>query len=171
MPVSSDIVRSYVAPRKVLRRQFRAGVGEEQALAYVMIACFLFFIAQLPALSRAVYLMPDGPEFTTRAVGAFVGGVFFAPLFFYALAAISRLVSKLFGGRGTWLRARIALFWALLVVSPLVLLRGLVAGFIGAGQAESLVAALVGIMFLIVWILGLIEAEKGPMAPPLETPA
>ncbi len=163
MPISSDIVQSYRAPRRVVRRQLANGVGEEQALAYVMIACFLFFIAQLPALSRAVYLLPDGPDFTMRAAGAFVGGVLFAPLFFYGLAALSHIVAKILGGQGTWLRARIALFWALLVVSPLVLLRGLVAGFIGAGQAETIVAAIVGIMFLIVWGLGLIEAESAPV--------
>lgn len=160
MAVTSDIVESYRAPRRVLRRQLDSGIGEERALAYVMIACFLFFISQLPDLSRQVVLDPSGLDLTGRAAGAFVGAVLFAPLLFYALAAVSHLLARLFGGAGTWLSARLALFWALLAVSPLVLLRGLVDGFIGQGQTAVLGSLFVALAFLAIWFFGLYEAER-----------
>ncbi|MCT8160519.1 YIP1 family protein [Pseudoruegeria sp. SHC-113] len=165
MPVTTDIVQSYRAPRKVLRRQIDGGAGEERALAFVMIACFISFVARWPELSRAVHLDPTGPDLAERMSEAFVGGVFVAPLFFYGLAAVSHLIAKLFGGQARWVEARLALFWALLAVSPLVLLRGLVAGFIGDSPGHSLVSAIAGAAFLIIWIAGLLEAEKPAPQP------
>ncbi|SLN10338.1 Yip1 domain protein [Pseudoruegeria aquimaris] len=165
MPVTTDIVQSYRAPRKVLRRQLDQGAGEERALAFVMIACFISFVARWPELARAVHMDPAGPDLAERMSEAFVGGVFFAPLFFYGLAALSHLVARLFGGRARWVEARLALFWALLAVSPLVLLRGLVAGFIGDSPAHVLVSTIAGVAFLIIWIAGLLEAESAPAQP------
>lgn len=159
MPVTTDIVESYRAPRRVIRRQLQSGAGEERVLSFVMIACFLFFVSQLPVLSRVVFLTPDGPDFVDRAAGAFVGAVFFAPLLFYVVAALSHGVARLLGGRGSWFSARLALFWALLAVTPLVLLRGLVAGFIGPGPGASLLSVIVSVAFLCIWFFGLYEAE------------
>ena len=52
------------------------------------------------------------------------------------------------------------LFWALLVVSPLALLNGLVAGFVGQGPGATAVGVLVLVGFLYLWISMLIEAER-----------
>jgi uncharacterized membrane protein YhaH (DUF805 family) len=124
MSTSGSILRSYRAPREVLRHHLNTGAGEERALAWIMGACVLFFIAQLPGLSRKAHLNPDGPSFDGLMGGAFMGAVLMAPLMFYGIAAISHIVMKAFGGQGRWLDARLALFWALLAVTPLVLLRG-----------------------------------------------
>ena len=55
--------------------------------------------------------------------------------------------------------ARIALFWALATVSPLLLLQGLVAGLIGPGPALWATSAVVGLGFLWLWLTMLHETE------------
>ncbi len=146
-----------------MRGHLARGAGEERALAWVMIACLLFFVAQLPRLSREAHLNPEGPPFEAVVGGAFLGTVLIAPLIFYAIAALSHLVARLFGGQGTWLHARLALFWGLMAVTPLVLLQGLVAGFVGAGASLSLISLLCFAMFLFVWLSGLIFVEKAEL--------
>lgn len=159
MAVTLDILKGWRSPRALIRVKLGQGIREDRALAVLMGACLLFFVAQWPRLSREAFLHPEVP-LDARMGGALMGWVFIAPLFFYALGAVSHLVARLFGGRGTWFSARLALFWALLVVSPLALLNGLVAGFIGAGPAATVVGLLVLGGFLYLWISMLIEAER-----------
>ena len=56
---------------------------------------------------------------------------------------------------------RSPLFWALLASSPLMLLHGLVAGFIGPGIQLQSVGLVWLAVFLWFWIRGLIAAEGG----------
>lgn len=159
MAVTLDILRGWGDPRGLIRAKLEQGVREDRALAVLMGACVLFFVAQWPRLSREAYLQPEVP-LDARMGGALLGWVFIAPLMFYLLGAVAHLVARAFGGKGTWFSARLALFWALLVVSPVVLLNGLVAGFIGAGPAATVVGLLVLAGFFYLWVSMLIEAEK-----------
>ncbi|MCF1709915.1 YIP1 family protein [Tabrizicola sp. J26] len=159
MPVTTDIVESWRNPRAVLRRRLDSA-READALAVLMAACGLIFVSQWPGLARAAHLDPSIP-LDARLGGALLGAVFLLPPIAYGIAALSHLVARAFGGKGDWLGARLALFWALLAVSPLMLLQGLVAGFMGKGPALTLVGAGVGLVFVLQWILGLIEAERG----------
>lgn len=158
MAVTTDIFRSWRAPRDVLRRQLQAGPREDRALAMLMAACALIFAAQLPRLARQAHLSDEIP-LQALLSGALLGWVFLAPLFFYALAALSHIVARVLGGRGGWFGARLALFWALLAVSPLWLFQGLVAGFIGPGIVLTAISALLGVLLLYIWLSGLREAE------------
>ena len=49
----------------------------------------------------------------------------------------------------------LALFWALLAVAPAMLLAGLVAGLVGSGPALTVVQALCGIGFVMIWGAGI----------------
>lgn len=162
MAVSTEIVRSWRGPRAAVRRQLDAGVGEARALAYVMAACGLIFVAQLPRLSREAHLNPDVP-LEALVAGALQGIVFILPLLLYGLAALSHLVARAFGGRGSWFGARLALFWSLLATVPLFLLHGLVAGFLGAGAALNVTGFLLVAGFLVHWVLALAETEAGAL--------
>lgn len=163
MAVSTEMLRAWRDPRAAIRRQLADGENEGRALIYLMVACFLFFVAQWPRLSREAYLNPEIP-FDARWGGALMGWMFIAPLLFYGLAALSHLVFRLMGGRGSWFGARLALFWSLLVVAPIVLLLGLVAGFIGAGAAANATSLLLLLAFLYIWGSSLMEAERAPPA-------
>lgn len=145
-----------------MRRLLAAGPREDRALAILMGACLLVFIAQWPAISRRAHL--EDLELNALLAGALFGWLFIAPLGLYLLAALSHLVAKAFGGKGGWYGARLALFWSLLASTPLILLNGLVAGFIGKGAALSIVGLAWFGVFLWFWMASLKVAEQGARA-------
>lgn len=158
MSLSGDIVKSYRAPRAVVREKLSRPPREDRALATLMGACVLSFVAQWPGHARAAHLDPEIP-LDARLSGALMGAVFVLPILAYALAGISHAVLRLFGGRGTFYGARLALFWAMLAVAPLMLLNGLVRGLIGPGPEQALTGALAGVGFIAIWVAGLRVAE------------
>ncbi|WP_424833629.1 YIP1 family protein [Ruegeria sp.] len=157
MPVTTDIVATYRGPGRVVRRLLDMGQREDRALAFVMAFCVISFIAQLPGLARKAHL--EGLDLSMQMGGALLGTVIILPLVFYAIAWVSHLVARIFGGSGSSFGARLALFWALLASTPLLLLNGLVAGFIGQGAAINLVGMAWVAVFMWFWISGLIQAE------------
>ncbi|CAD0185616.1 Yip1 domain protein [Ruegeria sp. THAF57] len=157
MPVTSDIVATYRGPGRVVRRLLELGQREDRALVFVMAFCVVAFIAQLPSLSRRAHL--EGLELNMLMGGALLGTVIILPLFFYLLAFISYGAARLIGGKGSAYGARVALFWALLSSTPLVLLNGLVAGFIGPGPTLSAVGLIWVAVFLWFWMSGMRQAQ------------
>jgi hypothetical protein len=160
MPVTSDIVATYRGPGRVMRRLLDLGEREDRALIFVMGFCVVAFIAQLPSLARRAHL--EGLELNMLMGGALLGTVIILPLCFYALAFVSYGAARLVGGKGTAYGARLALFWALLSSTPLVLLNGLVAGFIGPGPALTLVGLIWLGVFVWFWLAGLRQAQRQP---------
>ena len=58
MSVTTDIVRTWRRPRLVMRDLLAQGRREDRAIAFLMISCFLIFVAQWPRLRRVA----DGYE-------------------------------------------------------------------------------------------------------------
>ena len=162
MSVAKDIVATYRGPGAVIARLVSGPPREDRAIATLMGACVLLFVAQLPALSRQAH--ETGEDLQMLMGGSLLGVVFIAPLLFYLIAALSHLVATIFGGKGSHWQARMALFWALLASSPLILLNGLIAGFVGEGIQLTLVGAAWFAVFMWFWISGLIRAEQGGSA-------
>jgi len=163
MSVSSDILRSYRAPREVVRRLRLGSRREARILVYLIIACGLFFVAQWPSIARAAHL-DDTQPFEARMSGALFGVMFMAPLVFYALAGVMTLIMRPFVAHLDGFDVRFALFWALLVVSPLSLLQGLVTGIIGQGPEAMLTGVVIFAVFLMVLIAGLRVAVEAARA-------
>ena len=157
MSVTLSILETYRAPRRVIRRQLAGPESEGRALVYLMLGCLLIFVAQWPRLSREAHIAPSVP-LDARMGGALLGWIFLAPLFFYLLAGLSHLVTRAFGGQGTGYGARLVLFWALLAVSPLWMLHGLLSGFLGSGPQLALLGLPLLLLFLFFWLIGLREA-------------
>ncbi|WP_104016914.1 YIP1 family protein [Roseovarius nitratireducens] len=157
MPVTRDIIATYRGPRRVVRRLLEMGPREDRALVMLIAACVLVFVAQWPRLAREAHLTEQ--ELNPLLGGALLAWVFIAPLLLYALALLSHGAARLIGGRGTAYGARLALFWAFLAASPLILLHGLVAGFVGPGPGLQGVGLIWCGVFLWFWISGLREAE------------
>ncbi|MEZ5779836.1 MAG: YIP1 family protein [Paracoccaceae bacterium] len=162
MAVSDDILATYRRPKAVIGRLLSGAADEGRALAYLIAALVVAYVAQWPGLSRAAHLDPSQP-LTQRMVGSFLAILAMLPLF-YAVAALSHIIARAFGGRGSYFRARISLFWALLATSPLMLLQGLATGFAGAGPGVNLLGAAVFAVFLWFWFSGLRLAEFGELA-------
>jgi hypothetical protein len=161
MSVAADILASYRSPATVIRRHVANGPQEGRAFIFLQLACGLVFISRWPGLSRAAHLDPTTP-LDMRLGGALLGWLFIAPLAFYAIAALTHLVARAFGGSGSGFDSRMALFWSLLVVTPIWLLHGLTAGFVGPGPQMSAVGILLLLAFFGVWIPAFIAVHKKP---------
>ena len=159
MPVTTDIVATYRRPRTVMRQLLATPESEGRALAIVMSACLVVFIAQWPRLARVAHL--NDQEINPLLGGALMAWVFIMPLVLYALAFLSFVVLRIFSARASGYRCRMALFWAVLAVSPLFLLNGLVAGFIGAGAGLQLVGLVTLLVFMWFWLANLREVGWG----------
>jgi hypothetical protein len=167
MAVTQDILRTWRGPRKVIRGLLADGPREDRALAYLIVACVLIFVAQWPRLSRAAagFDVPAGaavPELQQLMTYALFVWVMVVPLLLYGVAGLSHVLAKAVGGRGTFYAARLALFWSLLATIPLWLLQGLMAGFLGPdAPGTRLVGAVWLAGFGVIWALSLFEAEAG----------
>ncbi|MGL5363383.1 MAG: YIP1 family protein [Bosea sp. (in: a-proteobacteria)] len=158
--MTGDILGTWRRPRDILRAKLANGTRDDRALATLLGACGLIFIAQWPALSRAAALDPSVP-LEARISGALLATVFILPPALYLVAAVSHLIARALGGKGSHFGARLALFWALLCTAPLMLLNGLVVGFLGQGLQATSVGLAVLAAFLWLWLTLLREAERG----------
>lgn len=150
----ADMVRAYSGPRDAMARQVRMGLGEPRALFHLMAACFVFFVASVPAAIRTARGI-DADEPVAAAIGAHLFGfLFLAPLLAYAAAFAAHGLARLFGARGSALGARAALFWSLLLAAPLALAVGIlgVAAEIAIGPAMLPVVSLLGYAGLALWL-------------------
>jgi len=150
-----------------MRDLLAQGRREDRAIVYLMVSCFLIFVAQWPRLRRVADGFEPSPwpadmNFEGMMTYTFFGAVIILPLFMYGVAALSHLVAKIFGGKGSLYTARLALFWTLLATSPLFLFYGLVRGLIGPGPQAVLVGAVGAVVFLLIWVQSLREAESRP---------
>ena len=156
MAVTTDIVATYKSPRKIFARLLSAGIGEHQLLACLMGFCALAFVSQLPVRAREAHL--TGAELNMLLGASLLALIFILPLLLYGLAFIMHLLARVFKGQGAPMHARVALFWSLLATTPLMLLHGLVSGFIGESAQEAAIGALWFIMFLWFWSTGMWQA-------------
>lgn len=139
MAVSSDIIRTWRTPRAVMRDLLAMGQREDRAVAYLMAGCLLIFIAQWPRLSRVAFL--TGDEFDRLIAYELLSWLIIWPLMMYLVAGIIHLARWVIWRNGQPWTARLALFWAVLAASPMGLLYGLMAGFLGPGTGTDLVGA------------------------------
>lgn len=153
MGLVSDIVATYRRPAKVVGRLLDMGQREDRALVFLMAGCGILFIAQMPQLAREAHV--TGKELNPLLGASMFALLFIAPLLLYVLAGLSYAVLRLLRAPITGYGARLSLFWALLASGPLLLLNGLVGGFIGPGIQLSIVGFLCFVTFLWFWSSGL----------------
>lgn len=159
MAFAPDLVESWHHPARVVRRHLQRPRSESFIFTFLFVFLLVAFVAQWPSAARETHLHPEVPMIQRLfATGLALGATL--PVW-YGLAALSRLIAKAMGGRGDWYGARAALFWALAVISPAMLLQGLTAGFLGQGPQATALGALIGFAFLILWFAMLRESEKG----------
>lgn len=158
MPVTTDILATYRGPGRVMRRMLSRGPREDRALVFLMLGCAIVFVAQLPRLSREAHM--GGQDLNMLMGATLLAWMFLAPLLLYAIAGLSHVLAHVLGGQGNGYGARLALFWSLLAASPLVLLHGLVAGFIGPGPGLQAIGVIWLGVFLWFWLSGLKTAQR-----------
>ena len=159
MSVTTDIKASYRGPGRVVTRLLEQGRREGFALNILIFACIVIFIAQAPYQSREAHFNPDVPLMARMYWSAFLW-IFLVPLLLYAFAALVTGLARLAGRPLTGYGIRLSLFWALLASSPVILLLGLIAAFIGPGAGLQLVGLIWLANVLWFWIAGLRAAEE-----------
>ncbi|MEW9921920.1 YIP1 family protein [Marimonas sp. MJW-29] len=158
MAATQDIVATYRGPGRVMRRLMGQGVREDRALIYLMVGCLLVFVAQTPRLAREAF--ETGSDLQMLLGGTLLALIFIAPLLLYLVAGLTALVGRVFRSGLTGYGARLSLFWAWLAASPIILLWGLTAGFVGPGIEMTIVGALWFAAFMWFWVSGLIVAGR-----------
>lgn len=152
MALVPRILQTWRAPGEAVRGM--AGLSEPGLLALLLGTMGVYFVAQWPAHARAAALDPSVP-LDARLGGALLATLFMMPLIVMAVAGVAQLVARAFGLRLDGRASRLALVWALAAVAPVMLLQGLVLGFLGPGPAVTAVNLLAGGAFLVFWIAGL----------------
>lgn len=145
-----------VALRLGLRKQFEAMLSrepsEERLLGIVALVTIIAFLAGLPDAVRIARDMPQDDALLGLVAGRFVATVIFGSLFLYGLAGISHWVAHwAFRGNGTYYGARLALFWALALLIPLVVVNeGLKYALHAAGFQQIL--PVLGVALFLCWL-------------------
>ncbi len=161
MSATSEIFRAYRGFSASMQRQLASNPGEERVFAYLVMALLIFFVARAPALLKlsaaaATEEISSVALFVTNLVGSF----FFAPIMLYGLAALAHLIAKLFKGKGGFFEARLALFWALLLVSPLALLSTIIQTALPIEWLSQGLSIAMFLLFAYVWGSCLAVAEQ-----------
>lgn len=151
MSMTQNILRSYRDPARVVRGLAQGDLREPQVMFFALLACGLIFVAQWPGLSRAATIDPS-VTFEQRMGGAMFGIMFLLPLILYGCAALLNLGLRVSGSVVPGILVRLALFWSLLTVTPLMLLQGGISAFLGSGPASYTMGFVVLLVFLYVLV-------------------
>jgi hypothetical protein len=163
MAVTTDIAATYRGPGRMMRALLARGRREDMALIFLLMGGILVFVALSPREAR-IAIADDSVPLRARLYWTGLMWVFFMPLAAYAVAALSRLVARLAGGRGSAYGARLALFWAVLAAAPVGLFYGIAQAFIGPSMQLTLITALWWAVFAWFWLTGLWVSETGTEA-------
>lgn len=159
MSVIGDMVATYGGPRKVVSRHLAIGQREDRALVFLLLGSVMIFVSQAPFQARLAHF-DDTVPLEARLYWSGLFWIFIVPLAMYPLAAISRFLARAFGVSVSWFGARMALFWALLASTPLLLLQGLAAGLLLTPLVPSALLFVWFLVFIWFWISGLRQAGR-----------
>ena len=137
MAATQDIVATYRRPGTVMRRLLGQGKREDRALIFLMVGCLMVFVGSMPKVARRAF--ETGSDVRVDLVDVLMPSIFILPLFMYGIAGLIYLVIRVVGSGVSAYGVRLVLFWSFLATSPLALLRGLTAGFVGPGIEVELV--------------------------------
>jgi hypothetical protein len=157
MALTSDIVESWRRPRVVVRRLQARGRSEAFVFTFLFVFLLLALTSLAPYLSREASLHPEVP-LMPRLLAAALGMLVLIPVF-YLLAALGHLVARLMGGTGGYYEGRLALFWALVAITPAMLLYGLVRAFADGSVGVPVIGFLTFLLFIVLYTVMLREVE------------
>lgn len=158
MALTQDIMATYKGPGRVVARFLAQGRNEVRALLFLLIAGGLMFVASAPYQAREAQLDPEIPLIARLYWSAFLS-VFILPILVYLFAIVVWGVSRIARRQITGYEIRFTLIWALLASTPVLLLTGLTAAFIGPGIQLQLLGLVWFAVFGCFWAAGLLRAD------------
>ena len=160
MSLIGNIIRSYHRPQVVVAQFVANGAREDRALGFLAGGCVIAFIAQWPRLARQSFI--EGQALDMLIGGALYAWIFLAPLMFYISAGLVQFIGYLMGSKRSGAQTRTAIFWAFLATAPLLLVVGVIGGFIGASAMKTFVEVIWLASFIWFVIAGLRVAGHQP---------
>lgn len=164
--IVAAIAAAYPDLRKSISEKLSEAPRDAELLMLALLVALGGFIAGLPTAFRQAAALGEDGALTGVLVGRLFAAVFVVPLFLLLLAGLAHLIAKIFGGRGSHYKARVALIWALVVALPLGLANGAlgpvaIGAFPGpAGQAiAGILSTAATLGFLWIWAQFLCVAE------------
>lgn len=124
--LASRVVGAYRAPATSFDREKSFGLTERRLIAYAFGASLFLTLGRVMAETIRPELAV-GADRTAWFAATILIGFSFGVLALYAIAALIRIICRVFGGAGGWAETRLALFWSGLATGPLIAL-GHVAG-------------------------------------------
>jgi hypothetical protein len=133
------MARAYLHPRRSMERQLAAGLSEGRGLFHLMVGCLLLCAASAPEAIRTAASLPVDEPANAAIAARIFGYMILLPVLCYGLAALLHLFARPFGGQGSGLAARSALFWSILLGGPVALLLAVVSatGVVPGGTATD----------------------------------
>ena len=134
-------------------------VSERTLLFLAFTGTVILFMANIPVQVATSQDVVDVDAKVYLGLITFVS-IFFIPLFLYFVSGLLFVLLRLFGGLATFTEFRLALFWAVNVSGPLLVLNGLLTGFFYKSVAIEYVS--IALQSFIAWIISsmLVEAEQ-----------
>lgn len=158
MALTQDIFATYKGPKRVVARFLAQGRNEVRALLFVLIAGVLMFVAVAPYQAREAQLDAEVP-LEARLYWSALFYILILPIFIYLFALVVWGLARIARRQITGYEIRFTLIWALLASTPIMLLMGLTAGFIGPGIQLQLLGLVWFLVFGWFWISGLLSAD------------
>ena len=137
MSVVSNLIYTYRSPSKAFEFMYSRPTNEATSLGYLMGACFLTYVAQWPYLARQAHL--EDFNLQTSLAASLLAWLLIAPLLLYCVAILVYFLHRVLGGGKTSGQISVGLFWSFFAATPMMMLFGLVKGFLGSGTAENVV--------------------------------
>ncbi len=119
--LASRVAGAFHAPAASYEREKSFGLTERRLIAYAFGASLFLTLGRVMAES----IRPElaiGPDRTAWFAATILIGFSFGVLALYGIAALIRIIARLFGGTGGWAETRLALFWSGLATGPLMAL-------------------------------------------------
>ncbi|MEM6438634.1 MAG: hypothetical protein AAF763_02905 [Pseudomonadota bacterium] len=164
--VLDRILRAWRGARPAAQEELASGAEEPRLLAYAMGGCFILWLAQTPVQVlerlRVEAAAGEASDVSMLVTANLVSMLFFTPLMLYGVAALARMILRVFGGQGGWFATRHMVFWSLVVAAPAILSGGLVTfglDLAGIGRWSGLPLVLANLIWLRFWAEGLAAAH------------
>jgi|TARA_B100001094_G_scaffold48667_1_gene44023 hypothetical protein len=146
MSVVTNICQTYYMPIKTYSKLFESGPSEKKNLAYLVFGCIISFVAEWPAQSRQAFINQQPVDELMGAI--LLSNLFLLPLIFYMVSMIIYLCAKILKSSILAAELRLIIFWAYLAATPMLLLVGLVEGFLGKNFQYFITAGFWLVIFL-----------------------
>ncbi len=158
MALTQDIMATYKGPGRVVARFLAQGRNEVRGLLFLLIAGMLMFVASTPFQAREAQMDPDVPLAARIYWSAFLY-IFMMPILVYLFSFVIWCLARIARRQVTGFEIRFTLIWALLASTPILLLMGLTAGFIGPGLQLQILGYIWIAVFGWFWAAGLLTAD------------